>query len=228
MERRRRDLLLLAIENDAERSRDLPVTASLDSNHRAARKLLLRAVCDLRAGIAAEEPGPRDHRCGHEREQRNRRNDPAQHRASLTRQRPARKRARVFEPIPLKDSSAQGKITDVRRLIAGFAAALVVGYAAFPAVAAMCCTPVATHACCAKNLPDQRAIGRAPCCKGSVEATNAPKEQVAPRPVSGSIPTLVPQSASVALLLDTGREAVPHCLLAPSPPTLGPPLRLRI
>ena len=138
------------------------------------------------------------------------------------------KRERIFEPIPLKDSSAQGKITDVRRLIAGFAAALVIGYAAFPAVAAMCCSPVATHACCAKNLPDQRAIGRAPCCKGSVEATNAPKEQVAPWPVSGPSPTLVPQSASVALMLDTGREAVPHCVLAPSPPTLGPPLRLRI
>jgi hypothetical protein len=84
MERRRSHLLLLTIQNDANWPRDLAVTASISLDNGTGRDLLFRAVRDLHAGKAAEEPGPRDHRRGHEREQRNRRNDPAQHGVSLT------------------------------------------------------------------------------------------------------------------------------------------------
>src|SRR5258708_22055824 len=122
MERRRRDLLLLATHNDAEWRRDLPVTASLDLDHRPARNFLLRAVGDLQAGIAAEEPGARDHWSGREREQGNRRNDPAQHVASLTAPRvPGKERLSLHAVGPERDDRGTDPLrAELRTASTGF------------------------------------------------------------------------------------------------------------
>jgi hypothetical protein len=128
----------------------------------------------------------------------------------------------------LKDCCSRTRITGVRRLIAGLAAALVLGITVFPAVAATCCVRAPAHSCCAKKVAGQRELGRAPCCKASLPAKHASREQAAPRVAASPGATPIAQPASFALLFDVGSETVPSCVLAPSPPPLGPPLRLRI
>jgi hypothetical protein len=74
---------MLTAENAVEWTRKLPVTASLTPDLRSVGRVLLRAVGDLNAGVAAEQPGSRDHGRGREGDQSCCGNDPTKHGASL-------------------------------------------------------------------------------------------------------------------------------------------------
>ena len=116
----------------------------------------------------------------------------------------------------------------MRRVSAMVGALLVLGYSSLPALAAICSPPAPPHACCLKqatNESEERGVKQPPCCR--------------PTPLSEAVkidPAVPSNHASIALpaavvLRVPGERlalAVPACVQSPSPPALGPPLRLRI
>jgi hypothetical protein len=84
VKRRLRDLLRLSADNGAKRPRHLPVAAALNLDYRIARNLLLGAVRDLDARVAAKQPSAAHDWRGRQREQDNSGDDPRQHKASVT------------------------------------------------------------------------------------------------------------------------------------------------
>jgi hypothetical protein len=127
---------------------------------------------------------------------------------------------------PLAASKPAQQNGRVRRLTAALVATVALGYAAFPAVAALCCAPASSRGCCASNADDEKALRRAPCC--AIGVARQPREAATPR--TGGWPAVLPalSAPSVTLVVGGVREVAPACVLAPSRPPLGPPLRLRI
>jgi hypothetical protein len=132
----------------------------------------------------------------------------------------------MFE-LPQKQEPS--RMTPMRRLAAAIALSALLG-SALPALAALCCVPAPSHACCAKSGEERAtAVECAPCCKPAVEMKDAAREQFTPRAPSTSV-IAVP---AVAVLWSdpvflTADARAPACMTIPASPPIGPPVRLRI
>ena len=83
--------MLLIVDNDAKRPRDLPVAASLNLNYWTAGNVLLVAVRDLDARVAAEQPRAAHDWRGRQRKQGKCGDHSAQHTDSVTKRSLSRK-----------------------------------------------------------------------------------------------------------------------------------------
>jgi len=118
----------------------------------------------------------------------------------------------------------------MRRGSAAIAVSALLGSTGLPALAALCCAPAPSHACCEKGVEERAtAMERAPCCNIAVEISDRAREQFTPRASSGSqiaVPAVAPLPSQPAVLAAGAR--VPACMTIPASPPLGPPVRLRI
>jgi hypothetical protein len=117
----------------------------------------------------------------------------------------------------------------MRRFPALLVAVLLVGHASLPAVAAICCPRAQQHACCLEATHDSAGseLKPAPCCRLVALAEAAKADPATPASIHpalalpASVVARVPADAPLA-------PSAPASFHSPSPPPLGPPLRLRI
>ena len=137
-------------------------------------------------------------------------------------------RSRIWR-IGLNIRPSLRKLNSMRRLIAAIALSAVVGYAAVPALVAMWCETAMSHACCARTGDGGiDAATRAPCCKTLFVTENRRTEAAPGAGIRVVAPVAVALSAAPAFEVSSALAARHRGSRRPSPPALGPPLRLRI